>query len=168
MIRESLERIKKGEDLRKSLIELKEELKDSAAKHALLYHIGTDYDLFYQLLKNEDAKVRKNVALIMGQLGIPCFLDKLYEAYEKEEQLFVKSSYLTAIKEFDYRKFLPQLKERLQMLHSQEVEETNKKHIAEEIRILSALVLGMEGVKKHKHLSDMISLKGKSQFTKML
>jgi Predicted N6-adenine-specific DNA methylase len=150
MIRELLKQIKDGQDVRAGLIELKAELKDTAAKHALLYHIGTDYEIFYELLKNEDAKVRKNAALIMGQLCVPEFLDKLYDAYEKEEQLFVKSSYLTAIKEFDYRNILPQLKERLEKLNASPIEESNKKHITEEIRVLSSLILGMEGVKKHE------------------
>ncbi len=149
VIRETLECIKNGQDIRQSLIELKAGLKDAVGKHALLYQLGNEYDLFYDLLKHEDAKIRKNTALIMGQLGVPVFLEKLYEAYQKEEQLFVKSSYLTALKEFDYREYLPELKGRLECLNQMQVEESNRKHIAEEVRLLSSLILTMDGVKQH-------------------
>ena len=44
-----------------------------------------------------DAKVRKNAALILGEMGCQDALDALFYAYECEEKLFVKSAYLTAM-----------------------------------------------------------------------
>lgn len=149
MIRDTFDNILQRKDIRQNLIQLRTELKEGYNKTALLYQIGTDYTIFDELLKNEDAKVRKNTALIMGELAIPYFLDKLYEAYHKEEQLFVKSSYLVAMKDFDYTKLLPELKERLSILSNLELDDSNKKHISEEMRILSELILGKEGVKQH-------------------
>lgn len=149
MIRDTFEKIKEQIDLRESLIQLKAELKVGNNKTALLYYISSDYIIFYELLEHEDAKVRKNTALIMGELAVPDFLDKLYEAYLKEPQLFVKSSYLTAIKRLNYSKYLPELKARLEEISTVLVEDSNKKHINEEMRILSELILSVEGAKKH-------------------
>lgn len=149
MIREHLEAIENKIDIRKHLIELKKQSKDTAGKHALLYALGNKPDLFYALLKEEDPKIRKNVASILGQLGVQESLQHLYEAYEKEKTLFVRSSYLSAIREFDYREYVEQFKEQLHLLRQTPPEEESKKHILEEIRLLQELVLTLEGKKKH-------------------
>lgn len=150
MIRDIFNDIVEQKDIRQNLIKLKAELKDGFNKTALLYQIGSDYSIFDKLLLNEDAKVRKNTALIMGELGVPSFLTKLYDAYNNEEQLFVKSSYLVALKNFDYNILIPKFKERLEYLSSLTVDDNNKKHISEEIRVLSDLIIEKEGVKPHK------------------
>lgn len=163
MVRETFENILQQKDVRQNLINLKSELKEELNKTALLYQIGTDYAIFDLLLINEDAKIRKNTALIMGELGVPTFLNKLFEAYKKEEQLYVKSSYLVAIRNFDYSQLLTELKERLSILTELKTEEDNKKHINEEIRILSELILAKEGIKQHTFIgyqvpSDLVLL----------
>lgn len=152
MIRDIFNDIVKQKDIRQNLIQLKAELKVGFNKTALLYHMGSDYDIFDKLLLNEDAKTRKHTALIMGELGVPCFLEKLYDAYKKEEQLFVKSSYLTALKNFDYTNLIPEFKERLEYLSNLTLEENNKKHINEEIRLLSDLIIEKEGIKAHEFI----------------
>lgn len=149
MIRDTFEDIIQKKDVRLNLIKLKAEIKEGFNKDALLYQIGADFQIFYELLKNEDAKIRKNTALIMGELAVPQFLEKLYQAYLKEEQLFVKTSYLTAMKNFDYGNLLPDLKERLASLNLLDIKESDKKHISEEMRALTQLILGKEGVKQH-------------------
>lgn len=149
MIREIYDKILEQQDIRQNLIKLKSELKENNNKTVLLYQIGADYSLFDQLLMNQDAKTRKNAALIMGELAVPCFLDKLFDAYKKEEQLFVKSSYLIAIKNFEYEMILPDLKKRLSELTKIEIDDFNKKHIREEIRVLSELILAKEGIAQH-------------------
>lgn len=105
--------------------------------------------MFYEFLKAEDPKIRKNAALILGQLGEQSSLDTLYEAYQTEETLFVKSSYLTAMKELDFRKYLEAFKARLQELMDTEPEESAKKHVQEERKILQDMILMLEGRKKH-------------------
>ena len=108
MIRDTFEAIVKGTNVRQNLSLLKQELKEGNNKHALLFHIGSRYnELFIGLLSNEDAKTRKNAALVMGELGIQEFLIPLFQAYEREDKLFVKSSYLVAIGELDYRSLMP-------------------------------------------------------------
>ena len=149
MIREHLEAIEKKIDVRKNLIDLKGKIKDVAGKHALLYALENKLDVFYRLLKEEDPKIRKNVATILGQLGVQESLKHLYEAYEAEQTLFVRSSYLSAMKEFDYREYVEQFKEQLHLLRQIPPLEENKKHVLEEIKLLQELILTIEGRKKH-------------------
>jgi len=150
MVRDTMNAIINGEDVRQNLSKLRQEIKEDGARMALLYQIGIDFTVFEQLLEHEDAKVRKNAALLIGDLGIQKLADALYMAYEKEDKLFVKSSYLTALKSLDYRAYLPALKERLERLHAQDITEENKKHIAEESRVISDMMIMMEGIKSHK------------------
>ena len=150
MIRDTFENLLQHKDIRQNLIQLRVELKEGFNKIALLYQIGTDYTVFDELLQNDDAKIRKNTALIMGDLAVPCFLDKLNEAYKKEEQLFVKSSYLSAMKGLSYEELLPEMKARLSILSELEINDSNRKHIGEEMRTLSGLILEKENVEQHQ------------------
>ena len=150
MVRETFQQILEHNNVRQNLSTLRKDIKDSKERLALLYQIGTNYDIFRKLLKSEDAKTRKNVALLIGELSINVLLDDLYQAYEAEETMFVKSAYLTALKAYDYRAYLPQLKARLNELTQVELTEETRKHITEEIRCISELITLMEGVKMHK------------------
>jgi len=150
MVRDYILKLQAGEDVRKNLIALKAEAKEYAGKHAILLALNNQVDMFYGFLSDEDPKVRKNAALVLGQLGVQESLSHLYKAYEDENTMFVKSSYLTAMKELDYRDYLQKLKERLEKLQTVEVDESKKKHILEECKQLQELVLMMEGGKKHK------------------
>lgn len=163
MLRALYEEIQNKQEVRKNLIELRKILKEESNRIAFIYYLAGDYSLLYQLLEDEDAKVRKNVALIMGELGIEEFLDSLYKAYEREEKLFVKSDYLTALSRLDYRPLLEQFKERLAFLTSEQFEETSMKHINEEIKLLTEMILTLERPKSHQftgynELSDLILL----------
>ena len=153
MLRETYEQIKSGVEVRKNLINLKQELKQSDKKMAFLYYLAGDYTTFYRLIEDEDAKVRKNVALIMGELGVQSFLKVLFYAYETEEKLFVKADYLTAMSKLDYREIISELKERLEFLISGEFEETSLKHINEEKRILTNMILKLQ---IHRYLQFFI------------
>lgn len=150
MIREIYEEIKQQKEVRQNLIQLKALLKEGFNKDALLYHISGDYKIFQILLHDEDPKIRKNTALIMGELGVAEFLPLLYEGYEKEDKLFVKSSYLTAMKNMDYEHLLPALQERLDYLSNILVEESDKKHRNEERKIVTDLILKKKGYSSHK------------------
>lgn len=149
MVREIVEAIKKRENVRQNLSKLRQLLKEHTHRHAVLYYLTSEEELFLPLLKEEDAKTRKNVALIMGQLGKKEYMEPLIEAYQKEEQLFVKSAYLIAIKAFDYRRYLPVFQTRLEELSRKESLGENKKHYAEEMRELNDLILTMQGRKQH-------------------
>jgi hypothetical protein len=59
--------------------------------------MGNSKEKLGDFLKHSDPKVRKNVCGIIGELGDSSYLEALYTAYNSEQQLFVKSSYLLAI-----------------------------------------------------------------------
>lgn len=163
MLREIYNKIADGQDVRKNLIELRKLLKDKNNVLAFQYFLGGDYTLLEDLLENEDAKTRKNVALIMGELKVPEFRSKLYSAYEREDKLFVKVDYLEALKGFDYSDLSDKLKARLEYLTTGEFEETSMKHINEEKRALTEMLLKVEKPRMHKFtgydvLSDLILL----------
>ncbi|MFA9464093.1 MAG: methyltransferase domain-containing protein [Velocimicrobium sp.] len=156
VIRDTYEQIQKGIEVRQNLSLLRKILKEGKERHAFLYFLSGDYSLFETLLQHEDPKVRKNVALIMGELDAKDLLKPLYEAYEKEETLFVKSSYLLAIKEYDFREYATKLKQRLNEISSKEISLEHKKHMTEELRVLSDMMIMLEGVKPHKFKGEHI------------
>ena len=97
MIKELYKNICDGSEIRKNLISLRQEMKEPYAKRALAYELAGEFEVFVALLKNEDAKVRKNAALIMGDLECEDLLPVLVKAYKKEEKLFIKSDFLKAV-----------------------------------------------------------------------
>lgn len=149
MIRETYEKIVQGIDVRQNLSLLRKELKEENGRPAFAYLLSGDFSVLEKLLKHEDAKTRKNTALLIGDLGDSRLLKALFEAYEKETTLFVRSAYLTAMKEFDCREYLSALKAQSEKLSAQELNDSNKKHILEELHELSELIVLMEGIQTH-------------------
>ena len=152
MIKKLYENIVNAEEVRQSLSKLRQELKIEENKEKFLKLLNEKYELLIDLLSNEDAKTRKNAALLMGDLACKEFLEPLYQAYCREEQLFIKSAYLQAIKQFDYRGYLTKFKEKMTELSHIILDDSNKKHITEELRALSDLIVTMEGVKMHEFI----------------
>ncbi len=155
MLRETFQNIVNGIEVRANLIKLKEilredETKNSHNKEALLYVVAGNDGIFSELLKHEDPKVRKNTAIIMGTLGELKFLELLYDAYEKETQMFVKSSYLQALSNLEYESLLPKLQLRYEELLSIQITEENKKHLTEELRLVEQLILHDAEKMKHR------------------
>lgn len=150
MIKELYKNICDGTEIRKNLISLRQEMKEPFAKRALAYELAGEFDVFVTLLKDEDAKVRKNAALIIGDLECQDLLPLLVNAYKKEEKLFIKSDYLKAISQYEYQDYLPMLKERLLKLTNEPAIETNLKHIREESALLQNMILKYEKPQKHK------------------
>lgn len=150
MIKETWEEILQGRDVRQNLSKLRKEIKEGGGRAALLNYMAGQEKYLIGLLGDEDAKTRKNAALLMGDLGKQDFLEPVYQAYLTEQQMFVKSSYLTSIKNFDYREYLQNFKDRLSELADTHMTDENKKHVMEEIRELNALVVRLEGVRMHE------------------
>ncbi|MCI9446308.1 MAG: methyltransferase [Lachnospiraceae bacterium] len=140
MIRQQYESLRMGQDLRKNLIDIKQELKEGAAKKELLALLDGDYSLLTGLLEHPEPKVRKNTAIILGRLGQDENALPLYEAYGREQQLFVKSDYLKALMELDCSACSTQLKKRLLQLEQYRPAEEEEKHIREELSALRKLV----------------------------
>ena len=108
-----LEQIKKGRDVRQNLIEIRQNISDESLRRRFMYQLGGDFSMLTDLLGSSDPKVRKNAALILGMTEDEDVLPALFDAWEKEETLFVRQDYLKAISTLDYREYLPRLKERI-------------------------------------------------------
>ena len=102
MVKDIYESICRGEDVRANLICLKQLIADKKEKSAFAYMLAGDFRKLAALLKDKDAKIRKNAALILGELESEDVLPWLYEAYEKEKQLFVRESYLKAMEKLNF------------------------------------------------------------------
>lgn len=152
MLKDIIGNIENNVDVRKNLIDLKLLLKEKDNRYALLYQLNNDFSLFENLLFHEEPKIRKNAAIILGKIGNESCLDVLYNAYKREQQRFVKGSYLMAIAEMDYQRILPDLRDDL--IHVQEivVDADNKKHLDEERKLLTELILSMDGMDKHQFI----------------
>lgn len=150
MIKEYWNQLKENRDVRQNLSRLRQEIKEKEKLRALSVLVKGEEDRLIALLRSEDAKTRKNAALLMGELGSQEFLEPVYEAYEREEQRFVKSSYLAAMGGFSYKGYRKKLREQMDLLQNTEVTQENRKHLTEEMRELSSLLMGLEGVKEHK------------------
>lgn len=149
MVREQYESLKKGENLREDLIALKQELKMEEAQQELLEILQGDYDLLLNLLRNPEPKVRKNAAAVLGRLGQNEFAGPIYEAYESEEKLFLKSGYLSALDGLDISDYEDRLRERLRELEQEKPDRETEKHIREELRALRKL-MPLRQNEKHK------------------
>lgn len=149
---EILEQIKNNKDVRQNLSKLRLMIKHDDLKKEFLLLIEKQYDILISLLQNTDAKTRKNTALLIGDLVLYECLDALFEAYKQEKQLFVKSSYLSAMKHFDIDIYIPELKERFQLLSNMEISTEQEKHIKEELHFLTELILSVEGMDSHRFI----------------
>lgn len=145
MINNLCRRLTNNIDIRQTLSSLRQEIKypdNAEILHLWLDDKSLDLSLF---LKNEDAKTRKNAALLMGQLSRPEFAKPLFEAYQKEDTLFVRDSYLTALQHLDASPYLDDLKERLAELSKIKLTPETKKHLEKEMHSLTDLIFSIEG-----------------------
>lgn len=153
MIQSLLDKLIKQEDTRQTLIEIKELLRtDTSGKERtlLLQTLGGEFEVLTVLLASEDGKVRKNTALILGEIAVPKLMPILWEAYERETTRFVRTSYLTALAAFDYRPLLEEIKTALQELEKMKMTEDNRKHLQEEKLLLRNLIEVKEQKKPHR------------------
>ena len=121
--------------------------------------------LLLELLEEEDPKVRKNVAMILGELEWMGAADALVTAYEREQTLFVKSTYLKALAYLDITAYQERFKTRMEELLSYTPAAEEKKHIDEEVRALSRLLEKAEESTDHtftgfKNPHEMLLLTG--------
>lgn len=151
MVKDIYESICRGEDVRANLICLKQLIADQKEKSAFAYMLAGDFRKLAALLKDKDAKIRKNAALILGELESEDVLPWLYEAYEKEKQLFVRESYLKAMEKLNFSQMLPKLKKRQKTLQEELLyaADEGKKHLQKEAAVLSRMILKYEKPKHH-------------------
>lgn len=144
-----LEQLKQHQSVRENLIELKNLLKDKENIVSLKDSQKYSPDIFVELLGDEDPKIRKNSALILGMLDEKECVQALFEAYQQEKTLFVKSSYLSALAEYDTASYKEDFLERLDFLEKTEHKVEDIKHISEEIKALRKIIPGSNEHLKH-------------------
>lgn len=150
MIRDTYRLLETGTEVRAQLAELRSQLKEEANRRAMQYELAGNTKILTGLLKHEDAKVRKNAALVMGQLGMQEFAPYLWEAYQREETRFVRGAYLSGLYSMDTGSYLSEMEDRMQKLCEMEPEPEEKKHRDEEMRELSRILEKTKGAKKHR------------------
>ncbi len=158
MFEKHLYEIHNGINLRADLIELKAMLKEEGAVRTIKSEKDYDLSLFPALLKNTDAKVRKNAALIMGILHEQGYDKALLEAYMAEATLFVKSSYLEALASYDYKPYEEILLARKKELSQGDFDDKDLKHIAQELKQLSMMFPEADNV-SHKFHNPSVPVK---------
>ena len=138
--------IKNNEQIRESLILLKEEIKKDGK-------IQADDELkekLVTLLNDEDPKVRKNSAIVLGHYQNVA--DVLLRAYLQEETDYVKDAYLKGMSLQDCREYINDLKQiQNELLHN---DDSAPKHIQAQLKILNPLIL-----KNQTHKKKILKLK---------
>lgn len=147
-MRTIIEELKENKSVRTNLSTIRQQIKEPEIKDVFLCELDGEESLVIDFLKHEDAKTRKNAALLLGDLGIDAVED-IYHAYEIEETRFIKSSYLTALSKMNVVSKLPELRDELEELLTVEPTEENRKHLTEEIRELRKILIQYEGITKH-------------------
>lgn len=141
--------LESGTNIRGQLIALKQEIKDEQELNQWrAYH--RKYPVLYDYLSHEDPKVRKNAAVILGQTDGNAAVSALYEAYEKEQTLFVRSAYLDAMMNLDVTGYIDAFREQAKRLIDTTPAEEEKKHIYAEIHGLLQLIRKFDGDRRHK------------------
>lgn len=147
MFEQQLQSIVNKKDVRAALIEIKKNLKDN--EKIFKNTSGYSRNIWQELLNNEDPKIRKNAALIMGMLKEEGFKEALFEKYKTEDTLFVKASYLEALMNYDYQVFAEELTARMEALSKGQHEENEVKHIADELKVLRKMFPSKDKHKRH-------------------
>lgn len=163
MLEDIINALQNRQEIRGNLIQLKEHLREEERREELL-ELLADNSIFIDFLQEEDPKIRKNTALILGYYGNSWnqrgrengalmqenALRALAEAYEREETLFVRSDYLKAMQNFDCEVYRERLQEHYQKLLETDVPENEKKHIRKERRELEKLLRTKETGSFHR------------------
>lgn len=149
MVEKYIEELEQHINIRENLSLLRSEAKNEDVRDKILSSIG-EGKLLIDFLQSEEPKVRKNAALLLGDLQMQQAAGSLLRAYQAEDKLFVKSSYLVALGRMDYSEYLEVFKARRDELAAQDVPENEKKHIGEELRELEKLITDMEGITRHR------------------
>jgi len=148
-LKQAYENISEGKEIRTSLIALKSLLKDKMNQRAFAYQLGGDFTILTECLSNEDPKVRKNAALVLGAMESDDLVPILLKAYREEKTLLVKRAYLKALENLDKEVQNHYLKESQAENKRKEYTEENRKHLTEEAGILQQLISRKEKRRKH-------------------
>ena len=137
MLENEFHKLEEKQEIRTTISQIRKEIKKQDSKKAFLELLQGKESMIVDFLSEEDAKTRKNTALLIGDLKLEQAKEALIAAYLNETTLYVKSAYLTALGKLDVRENLEFFKNRLQEVKNQ-------------IRELNEIILKTEGAKKHQ------------------
>jgi len=151
-LREQFGYIKQGHEIRKNLISVKEELKRPEGRRELRKLFLEEPKVLLSLLDEADPKIRKNAALVLGNVGTEECREAILKAYRMEEKRFVKSAYPEALAGCDCSGCIKELKSRRKELLDEIPTIETQKHQQEELRALNTLLSFYEKAKGHKFM----------------
>lgn len=147
-----IETLKTGESKRRILSDARKVIREAGdgAEYKNLFDSDADgIDLILDCLDSDDAKTRKNAALLIDDIrrlkALPDFMsehvrDRLFNVYLSEETCFVRSDILKALSSFDCAPFRERLKERLEEIKTPDENDPNLVHIRSERRELEKIL----------------------------
>lgn len=141
-------------EVRTNLSTLRQLIKEEAGLSKCQDWSNSHQELLIGFLSSDDAKTRKNAALLLGDLKCQAALQVLWNTYQNETTLFVRSSYLTALGNLSCEALIPQVKDCLVQLEASEVTKENQKHVDEELRALRKIIIRYEGITTHQFAAD--------------
>ena len=153
-MKEIIGNLLKKENVRQNLSSLRQEIKDENALAEALKLLAGEDELLVSFMGADDAKTRKNAALLIGDLHMSQLSDEVFKAYEAEQMRFVKGSYLAALSQLDCKELLPQLMERAKELEHMTVTAENRKHIEEELNEINKILIKYNGITHHTPLLE--------------
>lgn len=153
MLKDYLDRLRSGKDIKETLTEFKKLLKDrrikeSETKVQVLREYTDCFEVLSKLLDDEDPKNRKNAALCLGltadmlpdDADTEGIVNKLFESYVSDQTKYNKAAYLEAIGCFDYSCIKDKLIEVRNEIITRDIAEEDKKHVLEEMSELNGLL----------------------------
>ena len=114
MLENEFHKLEEKQEIRSTISQIRKEIKKQDCKKAFLELLQGKESMIVDFLSEEDAKTRKNTALLIGDLKLEQAKEALIAAYLNETTLYVKSAYLTALGKLDVRENLDFFKNRLQ------------------------------------------------------
>ena len=128
MLENEFHKLEEKQEIRTTISQIRKEIKKQDSKKAFLELLQGKESMIVDFLSEEDAKTRKNTALLIGDLKLEQAKEALIAAYLNETTLYVKSAYLTALGKLDVRENLEFFKNRLQEVKNQQVPAEEQKH----------------------------------------
>ncbi|MBO6047091.1 MAG: methyltransferase [Erysipelotrichaceae bacterium] len=160
----SIDSIIAGQDIRESLIDLKNDLSDNdELRNEQLY------DALKHLLKDENPKIRANSAIVLGHFRKSTVKNILLQGYYDEIIDYAKVGYLKGLSYQNCKPVIDELKDIQSTLTNST--DVDKKHVQAQLKILNPLVRSYASHKKkmvrllHKDVDVILTTLPYYQFT---
>ena len=145
-----LKHIQESNDLRQALVQLRQEMNNLQVLEEVSLELEKDDQWMHSLLKHDDPKVRRNIALILGLCSRDIDYPILVSTYIHEKQLFIREGLLKSLENYElddeFIQYLFNREGELEALLATE----DKKNAAAELRVLRTLLSTNECLEQHQ------------------